>query len=45
MRNFKYRVIKRLYFSNIITKILCNRYINKHEGGEFYSETLRKIFK
>lgn len=45
MGNFKYRVLKRLYLSNRISKILCNRYINKHEGGEFYSETLRRIFK
>ena len=40
----KYKFLKRMYLSNPITKRLFYRYIEKHEGGQFYSSTLRRIF-
>lgn len=45
MSDNKYKILKKLFLSNIISKHFVKRYINKHEGGEFYSETLRRIFK
>lgn len=41
----KYKILKRMCVGNIIYRNLFYRYINKHEGGQFYSKTLRRIFK
>lgn len=43
--NNKYKIIKKLYLSNILTRQIALRWINKYDGGEFYSQTLRSIFK
>lgn len=43
--SLKYRILKWLYQSNPITLRLFYKYINKYEGGQFYSTTLRRIFK
>lgn len=45
MSDIKYKILKKLFFKNRISRRFLNRYINKHEGGEFHSETLRRIFK
>lgn len=39
-----YRVLKKMYLANAITKRLFYKYIDKKEGGQFYSTTLRRIF-
>lgn len=43
--NNKYKIIKKLYLSNIISRQLAIRWINKYEGGEYSSQTLRRIYK
>ena len=43
--NFKYRILKKMYLSNPVTRRLFNTYISKREGGQFYSSTLRRIFR
>lgn len=45
MSEIKYNIIKKMYTSNKVTRWLANRYIMKHEGGVFYSQSLRKIYK
>ena len=40
----KYKFLKRMYLANPITKRLFYRYIDRFEGGQFYSQTLRRIF-
>lgn len=44
MSDIKYKILKKLYLSNRISRFLVNKYINKHEGGEYHSKTLRKIY-
>lgn len=44
MSDIKYKILLILFTKNRFTKILFNKYIEK-EGGEFRSETLRRIFK
>lgn len=41
----KYSVLKRMYLGNKISKHFFYRYIEKNEGGQLYSTTLRRIFK
>ena len=40
----KYKFLKKMYLANPITKRLFYRYIDRFEGGQFYSQTLRRIF-
>ena len=40
-----YRVIRFLYLHNSITRKFAMWYINKFEGGSYYSQSLRKIYK
>lgn len=44
-KSMKYKLLKKLYLFNPITKHFVQKYLNKHEGGEFLSQTLRNIFK
>lgn len=39
-----YKLLKYLYFKNKLTNYLFRKYINRFEGGEYYSTTLRRIF-
>lgn len=41
----KYRILKKMCFGNAVLRNLFYRYINKQEGGQFYSSTLRKIYR
>lgn len=41
----KYAILKKLYTLHPITQRLFLKYINQFEGGQFYSLTLRRIFK
>ena len=41
----KYNLLKKMCFGNAIFRNMFYLYINKHEGGQFYSPTLRRIFK
>ena len=45
MGGVKYKALKKMCVGNAIFRNLFYRYINKHEGGQFYSPTLRRIFK
>ena len=45
MKDFKYKLMVALYKGNRLTKRVFYKYINKKEGGEFRSETLRRIFR
>lgn len=45
MKNKKYRIMRKLYTNNRITRNLCERYFYRSEKGDFYSETKRRIFK
>jgi len=45
MCGWKYRLLKRMCTGNAIQRNLFYWYINKFEGGQFYSRTLRKIYK
>jgi acetyltransferase-like isoleucine patch superfamily enzyme len=40
-----YGRLKQMYLGNKISKHFFYRYIEKNEGGQFYSTTLRRIFK
>ncbi|WP_242258205.1 CatB-related O-acetyltransferase [Streptococcus thoraltensis] len=40
-----YKILKKLYLKNSLTRKLFYQYINRYEGGQFYSTTLRRIFK
>ena len=40
-----YKLLKKMYLSNPITRRLFFKYIEKNEGGQFYSSTLRRIFR
>lgn len=40
-----YILLKKMFLSNVITRKIFYFYINRFEGGQFYSTTLRKIFK
>ncbi|HFI0678896.1 TPA: CatB-related O-acetyltransferase [Streptococcus suis] len=42
---FTYFILKKLYENNSISRKLFYLYINRFEGGQFYSTTLRRIFK
>lgn len=41
----KFLKLKKMYQGNKITQHLFYKYINENEGGQFYSLTLRRIFK
>ena len=41
----QYAIIKSLYLKNKFTKALVMRYINKYEGGQYCSSTLRSIWR
>lgn len=45
MNKTKYKLLSKLYTKNILTRYVFNRYIDKHEGGDFYSQTIRRIFR
>lgn len=40
-----YRIIKRLFLKNAILNKIAYKYINHFEGGQYYSQTLRRIFR
>lgn len=40
-----YNLLKKMYLSNAITRKFFYQYINRFEGGQFYSMTLRRIYK
>lgn len=40
----KYQRLKKLYLGGPIGRRYVDRYIQKHEGGQFYSQTLRRIY-
>lgn len=42
---FKYHILKKLCLGNAVERNIFYKYINKYEGGQFYSLTLRKIYK
>lgn len=44
-KGIKYKVLKKLCLGNSIFRNIFYKYINVKEGGQFYSKTLRKIFK
>lgn len=41
----KYKILKRLCLGNGLFRAVFYKYINKYEGGQFYSKTLRKIYR
>lgn len=43
--DFIYNIIKRAYLSNKITRKIITIFVINKEGGQFYSKTLRRIFK
>ena len=43
MNRLKYHFLVKLYSTNRITRLLFYRYIDKNEGGQFRSNTLRRI--
>ena len=43
--NIKYNLIKKLYVSNSFTRKLATNYIKRFEGDEYYSKSLRQIYK
>ena len=40
-----YKFLKKMYLKNKVTRYLVNIYIQKYEGGQFYSQTIRRIFR
>lgn len=42
---FKYKLIKWLYLKSSFTRKIAQKYIHTYEGGEYYSQTLRKIYR
>lgn len=42
---FLFKIFKKMYMSNRVLKRLFFLYINRFEGGQYYSVTLRRIFK
>lgn len=41
----KFKLLKKLCLGNSAERTLFYKYINKYEGGQFYSKTLRRIYK
>lgn len=41
----KYAILKKLCLGNAIFRHLFYRYINKYEGGQYWSNTIRKIYR
>ena len=44
LHGFMYKIAKKLCLGNSLYRYLFYKYINRFEGGQFYSPTLRKIF-
>ena len=40
-----YKLLKKLCLGNSISRTIFYKYINKYEGGQFFSQTLRRIFR
>ena len=45
MGKIKYGVLKKMCVGNAVLRTLFYRYIDRHEGGQFYSQTLRRIYR
>ena len=41
----KYLKLKKMFFRNKVSRHFFYKYINENEGGQFYSLTLRRIFR
>ena len=42
---YKYKILKKLFSINGLTRRMVFRYIDRFEGGQFYSNSIRRIFR